>query len=58
MTVITDAKFAQARTVPPTAHVVPRRAGKSEWYTPAAYVEAARRVLGEIDLESRLERRG
>ena len=25
--------------------------GKTEWYTPAKYIEAARRVLGEIDLD-------
>lgn len=33
-----------------TAHVR-HNGGVSEWYTPAIYIEAARRVMGQIDLD-------
>jgi hypothetical protein len=36
---------------PDKAVHVSQNTGQPEWYTPAAYVEAARRVLGDIDLD-------
>jgi hypothetical protein len=36
---------------PDKAVHVAQNTGHPEWYTPAAYVEAARRVLGDIDLD-------
>jgi ParB family chromosome partitioning protein len=42
--------FGHAETVRPP-HYRTTGSGKEHWYTPARYIEAARNVLGEIDLD-------
>ena len=42
------AEFDAAKKLPPIAQ---NRNGTVEWYTPAEYIEAARQVLGTIDLD-------
>ena len=44
---LTSAELARRTGQPHVAH----NSGENEWYTPAAYVEAARRVMGGIDLD-------
>jgi ParB family chromosome partitioning protein len=43
-------KYPQILEFQTTAHVG-QNSGEQEWYTPAAYIEAARTVLGSIDLD-------
>src|SRR5579859_6267283 len=37
--------------LPPPDNIVPFPTKSNEWYTPARYIEAARRVMGSIDLD-------
>jgi ParB family chromosome partitioning protein len=44
------ARYISILELEPGAHVG-QNSGNNEWYTPAAYIEAARAVLGAIDLD-------
>lgn len=44
------AKFAKILECEKTAHVE-QNSGENEWYTPTEFVEAARAVMGDIDLD-------
>lgn len=45
-----DAERVKVDVLAPTTHVS-QNSGDNEWFTPTPYIEAARTVLGEIDLD-------
>jgi len=47
---VTKKAVIEAAKVPEKAHVS-FNSGNNEWYTPAVYIEAAREVMGSIDLD-------
>jgi len=46
-----DAKYYLPSLRPASEYLISARTGQPEWYTPQIYIEAARKVLGGIDLD-------